>query len=464
VPLCLANAPTPGRWTHVALTYYGLSHRLRLYVDGAESWSGTINSRFIILPDQVFQPVFPTYANTDFKAPDPAGQHVLHGNVDKIMLHDRMLTPQEVKYLANRGNIAPPDYVVRFAPELRFTRDSASQGYPMSAQPFFDRLTKDRSGNPVTMPGDSPLGVENTDNSTLGGSNIPTYFMERIIGTQVRINYWWFYGYQHPCIVLLGKAKGYHNGDWEHVTVILKDDRSGIAAVSYYQHNGHYTRIAAGHGPCTPAGTGRCGGSGGFETDGTHPVVNIGRMAHGGYHDTNRWPPRTDRSAPSKDPLQCAYYGDIRDPGSAADNLDSSRKLINLDGDAEAWLAKDRAPADWVWGPDGISNHPTQKSPLDNEHRMACEGLSTAWFESDGCYKSECIAGDDEASEDCLKECEPGYNNVGLTCNKGVWPWEWKVYGRLTGGHKYGYRYTLPASDAGLARRRQSDSEWNNLP
>ena len=104
--------------------------------------------------------------------------------------------------------------------------------------------------------------------------------------------------------------------------MILKEDRSGIAAVSYYQHNGHYTRIAAGHGPCTPAGTGRCGGSGGFETDGTHPVVNIGRMAHGGYHDTNRWPPRTDRSAPSKDPLQCAYYGDIRDPGSAADNLD----------------------------------------------------------------------------------------------------------------------------------------------
>jgi Concanavalin A-like lectin/glucanases superfamily len=472
-PLTVSNAPPPGRWTHLALTYDGPSRMLRFYMDGAETWSAAFDSRYNISNYQVFQPVFPTYVDANFQTPDPTGQHVLHGNVDKIMLHDRVLTPQEVKYLANRGNVAPPDYVVRFAPELRFTRDSASQGYPMSAQPFFDHLTKDSNGYPVAMPGDAPVGVENTDNATLRGNTIPTYFMERITspqldfmkhfaGTQVRINYWWFYGYQHPCTRVIGGAyKGNHNGDWEHVTVILKEDRSAIAAISYYQHDGHYTRISVGHGPCTPAGTGRCGGSGGFEMDGTHPVVYIGRMAHGGYHDTNRWLPGADRSAPSKDPLQCAYYGDIRDPGSAADNFDSSRKLIDLDGDKEAWLAKDRAPASWNWGPDGISNHPTQKSPLDDEHRMSCEGRSTAWFQSDGCYKSECLAEDDEASEDCLKECEHGYNNVGLTCNKGVAPWDWKIYGRLTGGHSYGYRYTLPDYDAGLARRRTWDWEWN---
>jgi hypothetical protein len=111
---------------------------------------------------------------------------VLHGNVDSIILHDRALTPQEVAFLANRGNVNAPDYVVRFAPELRFTQDSASQGYPMSAQPFFDRLTKDSNGYPIAMPGDSPLGVENTDISTLRGSSIPTYYMLRITSPPAR--------------------------------------------------------------------------------------------------------------------------------------------------------------------------------------------------------------------------------------------------------------------------------------
>jgi hypothetical protein len=457
---------SPGQSAHVAMTYDHPSRTFSVYINGV------LKSQRA-LPFNMGTPRFPAYLPTSLQSPDPAGMFVLHGTVDDIVLHNRALTPQEVTFLANHGDFDPPDYVVRFAPELRFTRDSASQGYPMSAQPFFDRLTKDGDGYPVAMPGDSPLGVESTDISTLRGSTIPTYYMERITGpqvdfmkrfagTQVRINYWWFYGYQHPCTRIIGGAyKGDHNGDWEHVTVILTEDRSAIAAISYYQHDGHYTRISVGHGPCTPAGTGRCSGSGGFEMDGTHPVVYVGRMAHGGYHDTNRWLPGADRSAPSKDPLQCAYYGDIRDPGSAADNFDSSRKLIDLDGNKEAWLAKDRAPAAWNWGPDGISNHPTQKSPLDDEHRMSCEGRSTAWFQSDGCYKSECLAEDDEASEDCLKECEHGYNNVGLTCNKGVAPWEWKIYGRLTGGHSYGYRYTLPGYDGGLARRRTWDWEWN---
>ena len=462
-------APTPiipGRFTHVAVTYDHPSRTVRIYLDGKIALQTPS-------PSPNAYPVFPAYLPVSLQSGDSNGMFILHGNVDSIILHDRALTPQEVAFLANRGNVNAPDYVVRFAPELRFTQDSASQGYPMSAQPFFDRLTKDSNGYPIAMPGDSPLGVENTDMSTLRGSSIPTYYMLRITspqhdivkhfaGTQVRINYWWFYGYQHPCTRIIGGAyKGNHNGDWEHVTVILKEDRSAIAAISYYQHDGHYTRISVGHGPCTPAGTGRCGGSGGFEMDGTHPVVYVGRMAHGGYHDTNRWLPGADRSAPSKDPLQCAYYGDIRDPSSAADNFDSSRRLIDLDGDKEAWLAKDRAPAAWNWGPDGISNHPTQKSPLDDEHRMSCEGHSFAWFESDGCYKSECLAEDDQAAVDCLKECEHGYNNVGLTCNKGVAPWDWKIYGRLTGGHSYNYRYTLPDYDAGLARRRTWDWEWD---
>ena len=84
----------------------------------------------------------------------------------------------------------------------------------MSAQPFFDHLTKDRNGNPVTMPGRLALGVENTDNSTWAAATFrpiswsasqpPDRFHEALAGTQVRINYWWFYGYQHPCTVTIG--------------------------------------------------------------------------------------------------------------------------------------------------------------------------------------------------------------------------------------------------------------------
>ena len=73
-----------------------------------------------------------------------------------VVLTQRALTPQEVAFLANRGNVNVPDYVVRFAPELRFTQDSASQGYPMSAQPFFDRLTKDSNGHVI---GSTPIAM-----------------------------------------------------------------------------------------------------------------------------------------------------------------------------------------------------------------------------------------------------------------------------------------------------------------
>lgn len=362
------------------------------------------------------------------------------------------------------------DLARKFAPQLRF--DRAAVGYPMSAQPFFDRLAKDRDGNPVFMPGSAPIGVENTSKSNLGGAGImsggsatnqmPTYYQIRTFGNQVRIQYWWFYGYQHAC----WKDQGTHNGDWERVMVTLTEDRNAIAAVTFWQHGGWYTRIAGPRdAPCTPGGTGRCAGQKGFQTtDSTHPVVYVGRIAHGSYHIGD------------KDSLdtfdQCFYYGDVRDPGQT-DNLNVwSNTVLDLDDLGEPWMFKDLwvadsrvgvgRSADWTWGPGGISNHPTQRPP--ERGLKACEGLATAWIGlgfSVGCYQSECLAGDDQASEDCLKECEPGYDNVGLTCNKGKWPWDWKIYGRLTGGHKYPYHYTLPTTDAGLSRRRGADSEWD---
>lgn len=359
--------------------------------------------------------------------------------------------------------------VARFAPELKF--DRAAQGFPMSPQPFFDKLAKDAYGNPVKMPGDAQLGPENTNPATLASGTIPTYYQVRTVGRQVRIRYWWFYGYQDPCF----NGQGKHNGDWENVIVILREDRNAVAAVVYYQHGGWYTRISGPRdSPCTPGGTGRCGFEG-FRNDGEHPVVYVGKVSHGSFHD--------DNSAGPGGVGQCAYYGDFRNPKSEADWLRTWQKLVDIDDFGEPWMLKDywsAVPgvngtatggfATWLWGPDGISNHPTQNPPpLD---LLACDGrptYSTGSYpdsrnglkfvpESVGCYKSECLAGDDEASENCLKECKPDYSNHGLTC----WKSALHLYGRLQEDHWYRYNYTLPKNDVGLSRRRHAvgDTEW----
>ncbi|HYD81620.1 MAG TPA: hypothetical protein VEC06_17595 [Paucimonas sp.] len=334
-----------------------------------------------------------------------------------------------------------PDYVQRFAPELRF--DRAARGYPMSAQTFYEAMKNYRYG---------AFRVENTDRATLASGTIPTYYQVRTVGNQVRINYWWFYGYQHPCYSAFGENFGEHNGDWEHVTVILKEDLSAVAAVSYYQHGGHYTRIAGPRdAPCTPDGVGRCGGSKGFSSNGTHPVVYSGKYAHGSYHDANSF------TIPG--PGECTYYGDYRNPASSADYLQTWRKLVDLDGAQESWLADDRT-ATWTWGPGGISTHPTRRYPNDAEHASACTGSAIYGVDDAGCYQSECLAGDDQAISGCIKECKPGYINMGLTCNK-KWGWPWEFYYRLSGDNTYGYGYTIPARDAGLSRRRGSREEWS---
>jgi hypothetical protein len=67
---------------------------------------------------------------------------------------------------------------------------------------------------------------------------------------QVRIKYHFFYSWQPPCMIspLLQppwyETKGAHQGDWEALTVTLSSDRQRIAAVTYHQHGGWYTRVA----------------------------------------------------------------------------------------------------------------------------------------------------------------------------------------------------------------------------
>ncbi len=43
-------------------------------------------------------------------------------------------------------------------------------------------------------------------------------------------------------------AKGAHQADWEAVTLLLSADLTRVAAVTYSQHGGWYTRVAGRNG------------------------------------------------------------------------------------------------------------------------------------------------------------------------------------------------------------------------
>jgi hypothetical protein len=127
---------------------------------------------------------------------------------------------------------------------------------------------------------------------------------------------------------------------------------------------------------------------------------------------------------------------------------------MDLDGNAQRWMAGDRIGGDWQWGPNGPNTHPTRLEPRATN--PACDGNPIDPFgKTAGCFKSECLAGDDETAGICLKECGKGYTNMGLTCYKAPF----SSYMRTT--HAYSYTYKLPTMDAGLSRRRKNESEWS---
>jgi hypothetical protein len=116
--------------------------------------------------------------------------------------------PEEI-FQARVGSLA-----VRFAPQLRFDGGggtcSAADTYPMSAQEYFERRSQGETGR-----------LSNGDASTVTGNLVPTYWKAFRCGDQVRLVYWWFYGYQYECDC----ASGAHEGDWEHLLVVLSEDR-----------------------------------------------------------------------------------------------------------------------------------------------------------------------------------------------------------------------------------------------
>ena len=104
------------------------------------------------------------------------------------------------------------------------------------------------------------------------------------------ITYWAYYGNQNGCTTF----DSGHSDDWEPVTVHTVN--GSIKHVTYWQHNGRYTK------PVSE-----------IETDGSHPVVYVGKYSHGNYHD--------QRSRASFDSWAfgtgnyCYYWKDPRGPG-----------------------------------------------------------------------------------------------------------------------------------------------------
>lgn len=298
---------------------------------------------------------------------------------------------------------------IRFAPQLRFDSGggtcSAADSYPMSAQDFFETWT------PGSFPV-PPVVISNGDASTVTGNLVPTYWKAFRCGNQYRLVYWWFYGYQFDCDCVSGE----HHGDWEHLLVVLSEDKTQIAAVTFFQHGGYYTRL------------GRRDGYG--LAGGTHPIVYTGRNNHGSYHNTQ------------SGAQTCCYWEDHRDGGGPW--LDTwvapLRRLRPVAHGGEPWMDADLAGT-FTWGE--ISTHPMQ-STSGNCGQQTCAGTSTWGCHESGCWRSQCEVGDRDDGVTCW-HCPPGYSEWVLACTRcdcgGC---------SSTSVETYGLRYTISMTDAGL--------------
>jgi hypothetical protein len=286
-------------------------------------------------------------------------------------------------------------YAEKFAPRLRF--DNAGHGYPMSAQAFYTHAIT--QGNTARL--------ENTDPGTLQHGTIPTYYQVIKGGNQLRIKYWWFYGYQNSCDAF---GNGSHNGDWEDVTVILAEDRSSIAAITFSMHGHTYTRLADRNG---------------FDVEeGSHPVVYVAKNSHASHFENGGTS------------VSCLPWDEFHNTSNGT-RMDSWKKLVDLNGAAEPWMASDRAGS-FVWGPDGVSTHPTQKGPSTRMNAADWTTTIDTW------RHSQCKKGDADLVAGCLRRCRSGYTDIAGVCTE--IPFGWSTYTRST----YGFDYEIPNDDRGL--------------
>lgn len=289
-----------------------------------------------------------------------------------------------------------------FAPRLRF--DNEAQGYPMSAQAFYEQAVA------VQAPGI----VQNTDAGSLSGGQIPTYFQVTRCGDQVRIMYWSFYGYQSACDSF---GNGAHHGDWEQVMVTLSENEALPAAVTFWMHGERYTKLL-----------------GQFTTESGHPVVYVGKTSHASFEDQGG----------SGD--TCLPMEEWRNNLPGNQHLDSWSRLVSLDFDAEPWMIDDR-DGGFVWGASGCGTHPTQSPP-------ACEMSACTWsLEVPTWWYSDCKPGDERTLHctggscyyECKRQCDDDYTQYVDSCtNWNAFPAQsyWREW--------YSFGWEIPRTDIGL--------------
>lgn len=283
---------------------------------------------------------------------------------------------------------------LQFAPRLRF--DGAATDYPMSAQAFYDEA--------VVIPEPAGTHFDNGDVATITNGRAVTYYEAVTCGSQVRITYWWFYGFQPSC----DGVSGSHNGDWEQVMVTLKEDQSSAAAVTFWLHGDRYTKLA-----------------GDFAVeDTTHPVVYVGKTSHASYF--------TQGGSGS-----CLAWEDFHNNWSGT-HMDSRLNLVSLAYGSAPWMAAD-ALGSFTWGGDfpggegPCMTHPTNNPPTCD--MPACQG--------EGHWHTDCKFGDGNTGSQCENStCPPGFTDWGYTCVKNDLS---QSYSQL-----YDYSYAIPTTDTGL--------------
>jgi hypothetical protein len=380
-----------------------LSGNYLLFLNGDSlSWSNedTLNWE----PDSfsTYMPLDPGWNSVDVTAADVAG------NVGNAFA--------EVNYFPVLVDTVDFELVEKFAPQLRFSSKFwgdwwSDDNYPMSAQRYYDNVVA--RGNPpeVKWYNMNPASVTN--------HQVPTYWTACVCRTQVRIIYAWFWGYQFT-----GDGfKGDHNGDWEHIMVTLSEDKTRVAAVTFWQHAGWYTRLAARNGFAL------------FE--GTHPVVYPGRCQHGSFDNT--------QTAAQT----CIYWEDYRDGAGPWLNswVGADSTLIELRPSSEGgepWMDADLVGG-FTWGYRGVSTHPTTQY-VPACYLLSCEGDPGNLFGTNGCARSQCEATDRDATWTCW-HCAPGWVDWGAFCVRKCWAYP------FCGSHSikvYGIDWPIPDCDAGL--------------
>ncbi|EFJ48073.1 hypothetical protein VOLCADRAFT_91274 [Volvox carteri f. nagariensis] len=327
------------------------------------------------------------------------------------------------------------ELVRRFAPVLRFY--SGAQGYPITAQTYFEAGCHKKECSMASW-----LNKARDPNAHV-------YFGVNICGdSQIRIRYHFFYAWQPPCatspIPELPYSVGDHQADWETVTVVLSEDRLRIAAVSYSQHGGWYTRVGGRHGfEGSWLGLGTV-------SDG-RPVVYVGQTAHGSYHDS--------LTKQVMDLQSCAYFGDLRGGGLSWNT--GSAPLVELTADSnETWIAATVAsPHQAIWwnAGTGVSLSVSKFAPTCDME--ACTGVgfdlssfAGVGFKDAGCSQSQCKPGWRESGLAGCFRCPQDYMECLGTCARGsrwyqcINPFNWDRQGYM----QEGYDYVLPSGDMGL--------------